>query len=61
MADKLVGPPEFCATIEAIPEALKANAAQFLVYTDYFCDDGYVYYNTFVNDYWNPIIFQYIV
>ena len=47
--------------IDSIPEALKANAAQFLVYTDFFCQDGYKYYNTFVNDYWNPIIYKYIV
>ena len=32
-----------------------------MVYTDYYCDSGYEYYNTFVNDYWNPIIFTYVV
>ena len=57
----LDGPPAFCTTIDSIPEALKENAAQYLVYTDYYCDTGYVYYNTFINDYWNPIIFSYIV
>ena len=58
---RLEGPPAFCATIDSIPEALKANAAQYLVYTDLYCDEYYKYYNTFINDYWNPIIFTYIV
>ena len=57
MPTTLTGPPACRNTTDAIPEALKANAAQFIVYTDYFCNDGYVYYNTFINDYWNPIIF----
>ena len=61
MTTTLTGPPAFCTTIENIPEALKENAAQFLVYTDYYCEDGYQYYNTFMNDYWNPFIFTYII
>ena len=61
MTTTLTGPPEFCTTIDNIPEALKANAAQFIVYTDLYCDSGYEYYNTFINDYWNPIIFTYII
>ena len=58
---RLEGPPAFCGVIDSIPEILKENAAQYLVYTDFYCNTGYQYYNTFVNDYWNPIIFTYIV
>ena len=41
MTTTLTGPPEFCTTIDNIPAALKENAAQFTVYTDYYCDTGY--------------------
>ena len=37
MTTTLTGPPAFCLAIENIPDALKQNAAQFLVYTDYYC------------------------
>ena len=64
MTTTLTGPPAWCATVESIPDALKENAAQFLVYTDLYCDDDngyYQYYNTFMNDYWNPFIYTYII
>ena len=61
MASTLTGPPAACTTIDNIPAALKENAAQFLVYTDWYCDSGYEYYNTFMNDYWNPFIYTYII